>query len=347
MLSSTSLLHGNCIFNRNNTVATQQGMKTYWLCKSYRLTMCRARCITHRGTVISATGVHNHQPHMKGTFPNGEFIQSGNTTANSSPTENVSIAMRLPPGIPNATVTGTTANNPNQASALEQPQTQSHHRQHQAHDDILPSVRQHQDATQPLHDSQDNQQTLSNIHHSPNPQHGEQQQQQQHTAIHHTANNNNNHSNNNSNHSNAVSIQMMQNVLSHSNLMNLSNMPPILNPMQSHLSHLSHLNSAHSHSHSTDELHVVTSQHDTNTTHSMNSPSSPRNAQLNRHHMSNADLNRLSSLQPPNNMHSNHPHEHVHSPVENQSQHQTQAAESNSVERHSIISSDPYKLEAM
>lgn len=30
MLSSTSLLHGNCIFNRNNTVATQQGLKTYW-----------------------------------------------------------------------------------------------------------------------------------------------------------------------------------------------------------------------------------------------------------------------------------------------------------------------------
>lgn len=65
MLSSTSLLHGNCIFNRNNTVATQQGMKTYWLCKSYRITMCRARCITHQGRVISATGVHNHSPHMK------------------------------------------------------------------------------------------------------------------------------------------------------------------------------------------------------------------------------------------------------------------------------------------
>lgn len=65
MLSSTSLLHGNCIFNRNNTVATQQGMKTYWLCKSYRITMCRARCITHQGRVISATGVHNHAPHMK------------------------------------------------------------------------------------------------------------------------------------------------------------------------------------------------------------------------------------------------------------------------------------------
>lgn len=33
MLSSTSLLHGNCVFNRNNTVATQAGLKTYWLCE--------------------------------------------------------------------------------------------------------------------------------------------------------------------------------------------------------------------------------------------------------------------------------------------------------------------------
>jgi hypothetical protein len=43
MLSSTSLLHGNCIFNRNNTVATQAGLKTYWLCKSYRNTMCKVK----------------------------------------------------------------------------------------------------------------------------------------------------------------------------------------------------------------------------------------------------------------------------------------------------------------
>lgn len=35
MLSSTSLLHGNCIFNRNNTVATQQGLKTYWFVSLY------------------------------------------------------------------------------------------------------------------------------------------------------------------------------------------------------------------------------------------------------------------------------------------------------------------------
>ncbi|CAO1305184.1 unnamed protein product [Diamesa serratosioi] len=27
--------------------------------------MCRARCITHQGKVISATGSHNHPPHVK------------------------------------------------------------------------------------------------------------------------------------------------------------------------------------------------------------------------------------------------------------------------------------------
>lgn len=64
LLSSTSLLHGNCIFNRNNTVATSCGLKNYWLCKSYRISMCKARCITHQGKIISATGVHNHLPHM-------------------------------------------------------------------------------------------------------------------------------------------------------------------------------------------------------------------------------------------------------------------------------------------
>lgn len=36
MLSSTSLLHGNCIFNRNNTVATQQGLKTYWYAMKHK-----------------------------------------------------------------------------------------------------------------------------------------------------------------------------------------------------------------------------------------------------------------------------------------------------------------------
>lgn len=78
MLSSTSLLHGNCVFNRNNTVATQQGMKTYWLCKSYRISMCRARCITHQGKIISATGVHNHPPHMRGNNASGSGATGGN-----------------------------------------------------------------------------------------------------------------------------------------------------------------------------------------------------------------------------------------------------------------------------
>lgn len=104
MLSSTSLLHGNCIYNRNNTVATQQGMKTYWLCKSYRITMCRARCITHQGRVISATGVHNHQPHMKGAYPNSEFVAQ--TANNVSGGSNHMVTMRLPSVVPTqATIT--------------------------------------------------------------------------------------------------------------------------------------------------------------------------------------------------------------------------------------------------
>ncbi|KAH8383299.1 hypothetical protein KR009_007932 [Drosophila setifemur] len=87
MLSTTSLLHGNCVFNRNNTVATQQGMKTYWLCKSYRISMCRARCITHLGRIISATGVHNHTPHMRGGQGSG---------AATSATSAVSIGNQAP-----------------------------------------------------------------------------------------------------------------------------------------------------------------------------------------------------------------------------------------------------------
>lgn len=92
MLSSTSLLHGNCVFNRNNTVATQQGMKTYWLCKSYRITMCRARCITHQGRVISSTGMHNHPHHMKGSHIANDL--NGNTMAVT-----MRLAAHMPPVI--------------------------------------------------------------------------------------------------------------------------------------------------------------------------------------------------------------------------------------------------------
>ncbi|KAH8367434.1 hypothetical protein KR200_004546 [Drosophila serrata] len=85
MLSTTSLLHGNCVFNRNNTVATQQGMKTYWLCKSYRISMCRARCITHLGRIISATGVHNHTPHMRGGQGSGATPATASASVAGSP----------------------------------------------------------------------------------------------------------------------------------------------------------------------------------------------------------------------------------------------------------------------
>lgn len=84
MLSSTSILHGNCVFNRNNTV----GLKTYWLCKSYRVSMCRARCITHLGRIISATGSHNHPPHVhsksNGQGPQFEFGEHPSLVLNSS-----------------------------------------------------------------------------------------------------------------------------------------------------------------------------------------------------------------------------------------------------------------------
>ncbi|KAG5675392.1 hypothetical protein PVAND_005300 [Polypedilum vanderplanki] len=80
MLSATSLLHNSMIFNRNNTVATQQGMKTYWLCRSYRITTCRARCITHQGQLISTTGQHNHPPHVKSATTSTVTASMGSTS---------------------------------------------------------------------------------------------------------------------------------------------------------------------------------------------------------------------------------------------------------------------------
>lgn len=206
MLSSTSLLHGNCIFNRNNTVATQQGMKTYWLCKSYRITMCRARCITHLGRVISATGVHNHQPHMKGppassnpsefTNPNQPTSSSGvNTTLrlNQSPQQNI-LSQSCPP------------------QPQLQPQPQNH--QHQSQ-----QPQQHGQQPQHHHHNQ------SNIHHSPSQLSSQPQQSHHH----------------NQSSSQAVIHNMMHNVLSQNSLMQLSNIAPILNPLQHHTPQLPHI----------------------------------------------------------------------------------------------------------
>lgn len=112
MLSSTSLLHGNCIFNRNNTVATQQGLKTYWLCKSYRISMCKARCITHQGKVISATGVHNHLPHMNSK----QDIPPGHTPNLCNPT--MSEFSSMPSG---SSSSHNLLNNPSQQLMMPQP----------------------------------------------------------------------------------------------------------------------------------------------------------------------------------------------------------------------------------
>lgn len=54
--------------------------------------MCKARCITHQGKVISATGTHNHGPHMNNKtqeMPPGHSPNSllndifGNSSSNS------------------------------------------------------------------------------------------------------------------------------------------------------------------------------------------------------------------------------------------------------------------------
>lgn len=143
MLSSTSLLHGNCVFNRNNTVATQQGMKTYWLCKSYRITMCRARCITHQGRVISSTGMHNHSPHMKGSH-----------TTNDSNGNSMAITMRL------AT---------HMTPAISFSQSHSSSNIHNNHNIVAMSshqrnVHESNDSHSDSHDVHSNEQ---NVHHSP------------------------------------------------------------------------------------------------------------------------------------------------------------------------------------
>ncbi|KAG5684904.1 hypothetical protein PVAND_014114 [Polypedilum vanderplanki] len=122
MLSSTSLLHGNCIFNRNNTVATQQGLKTYWLCKSYRISMCKARCITHQGKVISATGVHNHVPHMN----NKQDIPPGHTPNVVQPSINEFNSNSMP-----STSSSTLHNHTQQQLMMSQPYPYLQHNIHE------------------------------------------------------------------------------------------------------------------------------------------------------------------------------------------------------------------------
>lgn len=340
MLSSTSLLHGNCIFNRNNTVATQQGMKTYWLCKSYRITMCRARCITHQGRVISATGMHNHQPHMKGSYPNTDFIQSGNGTSVSSNGNSISVSMRLPSVIL-----------PSMSSAAPQ-NIQSETSPPPQNSNFLTQHQESQQSQHPLTDSQSQEPTSHatlNIQHSPSTHHNEHATPSVDSSpVQH------NHSN--------ISVQnMMQHVLSPNNLMHLTNMTTILNPMLGQ-PQLSHPDSVH---HSND-LQVAPSQ-GIESVESLNSSPSTRssmqNAQLLRHHVT-TDLNRTASH---HSMHASHQHHQHHqstqsnenssttavlSPPINPSAHQSQPpSESDPSAHHSLRNelsgSSSFKIEQM
>lgn len=64
--------------------------------------MCRARCITHQGRVISATGVHNHPPHMAMKSHEMQNSQAGapshNNSSQSSPPQNP--YCQQPPNMP-------------------------------------------------------------------------------------------------------------------------------------------------------------------------------------------------------------------------------------------------------
>lgn len=278
MLSSTSLLHGNCVFNRNNTVATQQGMKTYWLCKSYRITMCRARCITHQGRVISSTGMHNHPPHMKGSFPNYE--SNGNS---------VSVSMRLPPVLTPPSITTSQSHSPPVAHAHS--------------NTSIPSSQQH------LHEPNEVQTHVghTNQHHvSTNVtiQHSHVTSQQHHSdhvevpmspspIIHHN--------------NNAIQ-NMMQNVLHQNNLTYLNSLPS----GHSHLSHLNSVNSANNlHDTSGDGQESLSEMSSSN---SVRTSIQHQHSHIARHHLT-SDLNRLSHMQThqPNAIHHGTSHNNQHS----------------------------------
>lgn len=300
--------------------------------------MCRARCITHQGRVLSANGTHNHQPHMKGACPNSEFVQSGNTTTCVTSNGNsISISMRLPSSIPaltSTTQTHSSSSPTSQSSALMPPTTQHQDVPHSQHH-LINDCQTHEPP---------NHTVTTNVHHSPPSHH-------QHHSHHNDHASSSSHANNNS-----TSLQnMMQNVLSQNNLMQLTNMTPILNPMQNH-SHMAHLTG----SHLSNELHAPPSQtHENNE--NLHSPDSPRasmhHAQLVRHQMSD-DVNRMTQhhSHATGAMHGQQPHHHHHQSNENHSpQMETQphrsqlTPESDSNVHHTLgtemTTSSPFKLE--
>lgn len=94
--------------------------------------MCRARCITHQGRVISATGVHNHPPHMKGpSGSNGDVIQASPQSVSMSSISSVNTS-----GVPTLCTSSPTSQTIRIVSTSQQQQQQSPLLQH------LPSVQQ-------------------------------------------------------------------------------------------------------------------------------------------------------------------------------------------------------------
>lgn len=284
MLSSTSLLHGNCIFNRNNTVATQQGMKTYWLCKSYRITMCRARCITHQGRVISATGVHNHQPHMKGPHYPSDFPMptSSGSGSNGNSANHPSMRLPLPPPPPIST---------GQSSAIQHGINHLAPPQHQ--------LIQQTDSHQSLHHSP------SQSHHGHQEHHGPSANAQSQSTS-----------------NNSVSLQnMMQSVLNPNNVLHQSHISQILNPIHhQHHPHVQLLNRVDAHG-PQGGSHGVHGPHDSHSSHGSHGHVSHPSPHMNSSHhppsslqitpiiSSNQDLHSPDSS-PRSSSHGHHLHTH-------------------------------------
>lgn len=296
MLSSTSLLHGNCIFNRNNTVATQQGLKTYWLCKSYRLTMCRARCITHQGRVISATGLHNHEPHMRSPAA-CDYGQSAATASSTSQSNglNASAATRF-------------ANMPAIAPTAATNQTPLPSQQHASdmgrHHDDSHAGGVHTQRLQCAADGQATATVAGMQQHSSDQATTETASNAMHLLAHHH---------------NPLQ-NMMHTALSHNSLINLTNITPILDPLQDHTSQ----------SHGSGELHVI-GGHEGDDSGSMHSPDAQHTSMV-RHHMSGGqDLHRIV-----------HATEHIHA-AHHQS---TEMARQNAPDMHGSSGGEPQSVVA-
>lgn len=281
--------------------------------------MCRARCITHQGRVLSATGLHNHQPHMKANT-NCDYIQSNANSNHLSNGLNISGPIRL------TNMTAMTSLAP--ASTNQTP----------------PPIDQHQAEIirQSVHDEAST--TLSQLH---CPTASQTTTTATMTTLHQAINQSTNENSTNptyiiSQHNNNNSLQnMMHSVLTQNPLMNLANITPMMNPMQNH-TNLSHTNNIHGSS----DLHVVGGQ-ESDANHSMNSPESPhcmQHSSMIRHQMPTTDLNRI--VHSTELIHGHQQHSAELTVVSNvESAVAATGADSNSVATHHSMQTESFKLE--